>query len=117
MMILLVSLVFVFPGLVSAWGFGSLGHQVVVKVSHTHKHTHGPDHGDHHQHDQQSEQQQHQSQHTHKIAVSCCHVLFIPVHLPISIDQFSQNQFPTPFDTEAPHACCLDSLFRPPIQA
>ncbi len=111
-MILLVSLVFVFPGLISAWGLASLGHRVDVKVSHAQ----ATDHCHSEQASQESEPQD-QSQHTHKIAVSCCHVLFIPAHLPISIDQFSQNQFPTPFDTEAPHACCLDSLFRPPIQA
>ncbi len=116
----ILSLVFFCSGLVSASGFSSLERQIVVKVSHSHDH----DHDDHsHSHESQNSQESkssddtHQSQHTHEIAVSFAHVLFVSAGLTISIQQFSENQFPAPFDTEAPYSCSLDSLFRKPIQA
>lgn len=116
---ILLSTIFFCSGLVSASGLSLLERQIVVKVSHSHDH----DHDDHqHSHDDSSRESEHsegshKSQHTHEIAVSFAHVLFVSAGLTISIRQFSENQFPAPFDTEAPHSRSLDSLFRPPIQA
>lgn len=111
-------LIFFCSGLVSAPGFSALERQIIVKFSHSHDYPHDDHHHGHSgQNSQKSESSKdsHQSPHTHEIAISFCQVLLVSYQLVVSVQEFSQNPFPPPLDTEAPHSCCLDSLFRPPI--
>ena len=134
---MIVSLAFLFSSLVSASGLINLDQQIVVRFSHTHIHHHKNSnskdhkhlhHKDTHSHNSkwtkninseratQNSEETHKTQHTHELTMNCCTVLCVPTQLALSVRKPNENQFPPPVDTDSPHSCYLDSLFRPPIQ-